>query len=287
MNLLKYFIYGIIIGVANIIPGVSGGTMAVVLNVYDRLISSISNFKNNFKKNASFLLPIVIGAMFAVLLLSKGITFLLDNYYMITNFFFIGIIIGSIPMVYGKATEDSFKPMHIIPCIVTLGIMLATVYIMPSSGNQAIATTLSAGIFIKLTLISAVAAVCMIIPGISGSFVMLLFGVYETITTAISDFNILILIPIGIGCLTGIILGSKAIEKVLKRYPQATYFAILGFMFGSIPAIVQKIQSESAFTGGWSLLIGIAFLVLGIMISYLFANEKFKEFVISKTKRNK
>lgn len=287
MTFIKNMIYGMVIGLANIIPGVSGGTMAVVLNVYDRLIDSISNLKKNLKNNFGFLSALLIGAVIAILLFSKAITYLLDNHYMITNLFFVGIIVGSIPMVLKKATQDSFKPLHIIPCIVTLVAMLITVYFSPSSSSETIITTISVLSFIKLTAISAVAAICMIIPGISGSFVMLLFGVYETITTAIDDLNILVLIPIAIGTISGILLGSKLIQKFLSRYPQAAYFAILGFMFGSIPAIFSKIGSEGAYLNGSPIVIGIIVAIIGFAISYLFTNERFKKLIMNKNKSKK
>lgn len=281
MSFIKNILIGAIIGLANIIPGVSGGTMAVVLNVYDRLIGAISNIKKSFRKNGMFLAALVIGAALAILLFSRVIAYFLDNFYMITNFFFIGIIVGSIPMVYKRATEERFKPMHMLACAATLAIMLFTVYFIPVSGETgAIITTISLASFVKLFFVSIISAICMIIPGISGSFVMLLFGTYETVTTAISDFNIIILIPVGAGALFGILLGSKVIEFVLKKFPQATYFAILGFMLGSMPAIVDKIQAENAFVGGWQVVIAILVLILGMAVSYLFSDEKFKAFLV-------
>lgn len=281
MSFIKNILIGAIIGLANIIPGVSGGTMAVVLNVYDRLIGAISNIKKSFRKNGMFLAALVIGAALAILLFSRVIAYFLDNFYMITNFFFIGIIVGSIPMVYKRATEERFKPMHMLACAATLAIMLFTVYFIPVSGETgAIITTISLASFVKLFFVSIISAICMIIPGISGSFVMLLFGTYETVTTAISDFNILILIPVGAGALFGILLGSKVIEFVLKKFPQATYFAILGFMLGSMPAIVDKIQAENAFVGGWQVVIAILVLIIGMAVSYLFSDEKFKAFLV-------
>lgn len=263
---------GLVIGIANIIPGVSGGTMAVVLNVYDQLIASISDIRKNFKANFMFLFAILSGAGLGIVLFSRGITFLLDNYYMITNFFFIGIIFGSMPMVLRRATADKFKPLHIIPCIITLIAMLVTVFFIPES-QEVIMKTLTFPTGIKLFFISALAAICMIIPGISGSFVMLLFGVYETITTAISDMNILILLPIGFGALLGILSASKLIDHLQTRYPQATYFAIFGFMLGSIPAILNKINGENAYTGGWELVTAIIVLAFGFAISYLFSRK--------------
>lgn len=281
MSFIKNILIGAIIGLANIIPGVSGGTMAVVLNVYDRLIGAISNIKKSFRKNGMFLAALVIGAALAILLFSRVIAYFLDNFYMITNFFFIGIIVGSIPMVYKRATEERFKPMHMLACAATLAIMLFTVYFIPVSGETgAIITTISLASFVKLFFVSIISAICMIIPGISGSFVMLLFGTYETVTTAISDFNIIILIPVGAGALFGILMGSKVIEFVLKKFPQATYFAILGFMLGSMPAIVDKIQAENAFVGGWQVVIAILVLIIGMAVSYLFSDEKFKAFLV-------
>lgn len=286
MDFLKNVLYGMIIGLANIIPGVSGGTMAVVLNVFDRLISSISNIRKSFKKNAIFLLGIGIGAGLAILLFSKGISFLLDNHYMVTNFFFVGVILGSIPLVYKKATFDIFKPQHIIWGVITLILMLITVYVVPSADSQNIVTVLTLFQFVKLFIITAISAICMIIPGISGSFVMLLFGTYETVTVAISDLNLLILLPVALGAATGILVGSKIIDGLLKRYPQATYFSILGFMIGSIPAIVDKIAGENAFIGGMPLVIGVVVLIVGAAISYAFSNENLKEKIIAKRKSN-
>lgn len=305
MTFLKNLLYGLIIGLANIIPGVSGGTMAVVLNVFDDLIDSISNFKKNVMKNTKFLAGIIIGAGIAILLFSNAITALLDNHYMATNFFFIGVIVGSIPMVIGRAVEDRFKPLHLIPCLVTLGIMLFTVYFVPEA-KEMVTDSLSFFEFGKMFFISFLAAVCMIIPGISGSFVMLLFGMYETITGTISELtsafagllglgeshsaaftgkNFLIIATVAVGSILGILVASKIINKLLARYPQATYFAILGFMLGSIPAIVDKIQIRGAFVGGTPLVIGIIVFIGGAVISALFSNEKLKEKLTRKLKK--
>lgn len=281
---IKNIFCGMIVGLANIIPGVSGGTMAVILNIYDKLIESIGNLTKKLKENVIFLSAIGIGAVISILLFSKGINFLLEHYYMITNFFFIGVIIGSAPMIYRRATEDSFKWTHIIPCVLAFVIMLITEF-MPNTGTEVVITTLSVGTCIQLILVGMISAICMIIPGISGSFVMLLFGMYETITTALSSFNVVILIPMAIGCLLGVGFGSKLISFVLKRYPQATYFAILGFVFGSIPVILGKIIEENAFQMGLAMILSVLMLIVGLIISYAFSSEKFKQYLIKKVQR--
>lgn len=275
-----------VIGIANIIPGVSGGTMMVVLNVFDRLVYAISNIRKEFKKSAKFLLSIGIGAVVAILLFSSLISWLLDHHYMVTNFFFIGVILGSIPLVLRKATADRFKPMHIIPCLITLAIMLFTIYFVPNASDT-IMRTLTPFVFFKLVAISAVSAICMIIPGISGSFVMLMFGTYETVAVALSEMNILILVPVAVGVVLGMLFGSKLIAKLLQRYPQFTYFSILGFMLGSIPAIVEKIQVEKAFVGGWPVAAAVVVLLIGAAISYLFSDETFKARITSHASKGK
>ena len=273
---LKNILIGAVIGVANIIPGVSGGTMMVILNVFDKLVNAVSSLRREWRKSIRFLSAILLRAGAALLLLSGGINWLLDHHYMITNLFFVGVIVGSFPMIWKKISVSRVKPASIIPGLVTLAIMLATVYTVPAAADRVI-TELSLPVFFQLMACSAVAAFCMIIPGISGSFVMVLFGVYHTVTAAISSLNLLILIPVGIGVLIGILLGSKLIAKLLARFPQASYFGILGFMVGSIPAIYQKIAAADAFVGGWSLVIGILVFLLGGTIAYLFSSESFQE----------
>jgi len=276
MEWLQLFIIGMIIGLANIIPGVSGGTMAVICGVFDRLIGAVSNIRKEFKKSILFLIPIGLGAVVAIVLLSKALTWLLDNYYMATNFFFIGVIVGSIPMLLKKSVEGGFCAWNLIPFVVTFGIMIVMAFLTPE-GTSTVIRELDVFVFIKLMLYAALAAICMIIPGLSGSFVMLLLGVYETITTAIAELNILLLIPVGIGILGGILGGSKLIDWLLRRFPRATYWAIFGFVIGSIPSIFQKIGTASAYRGGWELAIGILVLLAGVAVSFVFASEKLKE----------
>lgn len=278
MNIVKNIISGGIIGIANIVPGVSGGTMAVILNIYDELIQSISDLRTQPKKSIEFLAPIGIGAVIAILLCSNGISFLLSAQYMIVNFFFIGIILGSIPMLYKRGTKNGFKPTNLLPLFITFSLMLGMIFFSDAVGiEETIITTLTIPSFIQLFLASAVSAICMIVPGVSGSFVMLLFGTYTTIVTAVSQLNILILIPVGLGVLAGILGGAKLIEIVLVKHETSTYFAILGFVFGSIPVLLNNIILEGEFTFGIKFIIAIIVMIIGIAITILFDNPKLKQ----------
>lgn len=280
MTWILYIIFGVIIGVANIIPGVSGGTMAVVLNIYDKLIDSVSNFRKDFKKSIMFLLPIGIGAVLGIVAFSKLIEFLLTNYPLATNFFFIGLILGSIPMIFKRATEDRFRLSSLVPFLLFLIGMLVLSSFSDGAMSGEVVSQLSTGIFIKLLVCSAIAAAAMILPGVSGSMVMVILGTYNTVLTAISSMNILMLVPVGIGVLIGIIGGAKVIDLCLKKFPQATFFAILGLILGSI----YPLFANAGFSFSTEGIVAIVLMIVAAGISLAFSSEKLKAKIEARTK---
>lgn len=280
MTWILYIIFGVIIGVANIIPGVSGGTMAVVLNIYDKLIDSVSNFRKDFKKSIMFLLPIGIGAVLGIVAFSKLIEFLLTNYPLATNFFFIGLILGSIPMIFKRATEDRFRLSSLVPFLLFLIGMLVLSSFSDGAMSGEVVLQLSTGIFIKLLVCSAIAAAAMILPGVSGSMVMVILGTYNTVLTAISSMNILMLVPVGIGVLIGIIGGAKVIDLCLKKFPQATFFAILGLILGSIYPLIANAGFSFSAEG----IVAIVLMIVAAGISLAFSSEKLKAKIEARTK---
>ena len=182
MDMVKFVIFGAIVGVANIIPGVSGGTMAVILKIYDRLIETLS--LKNVKKNLPFIIPLGIGAAVGIVLFSKAIEFLLGNYPMATNFTFMGLILGSIPMIFQRARGEKMEAKGMVSFLVALVVMVVIALLKPAESNAVLALT-------PLNLLilfgaSAISTFAMILPGISGSFVMLVLGVYTTVLTSIS-----------------------------------------------------------------------------------------------------
>lgn len=199
------FFKGMIIGIANVIPGVSGGTMAVSTGIYEDLIHTIStffhNFKETFKKNMIFLLPIVLGAGIGILGFSKLLKFALQNYGMQTQFAFIGLILGSLPFVFKKSVEKGFSWKYLIPAVLTftIGIVLAILELLGVTGNAVESFDINFFNIVLLFIYGVISAVSMVVPGISGSFILLLLGAYSAIIGAISSLNILVLIPFGIG----------------------------------------------------------------------------------------
>lgn len=279
MRFIKDLLCGAVMGIAEIIPGVSGGTMAVLMNIYDKLIGAISHLKEQFKKSVLYLLPIVLGMGLSILALSHVISPLLQNYPMQVNFLFLGLVIGIIPMLFCRACKGGVKPVHILPFIITLAIMivLACFY---SLTNSSVISTMDAGTFIRFALVGFLAAVCLILPGISGSMIMVIFGIYASVIAAISKLNIMMLIPVAIGVLCGLLFGSKIIDYCLHRFPQATFFAILGLVSGSTISLVQRaLLPESAnkvFTlpGAGGIAVAIVMLAVGIVVSLFFTSER-------------
>lgn len=264
---------GMVIGVANIIPGVSGGTLMITLGLYEEIINTISHFFKNFKKNLKFILPIAIGMVISILLLSKIISLCLDKYPFPTTFFFIGLILGGIPLLWRKALAAKGKIDNWIVFIITFGIVLTFAFL--KSGDAVVdLTNLDLSGYLMLGLVGVVSASTMIIPGISGSFVLMLLGYYKPIVDTIKNLtnlenigqNILILIPFGIGLVLGIVGVAKLIEYLFNKYPVKTYYGVLGFVIASIAAIILPLLSISPSI--MEVIVAIILVIVGGIIAY-------------------
>ena len=269
LAIVKNLIIGAVLGIANVIPGVSGGTMAASFGIYDQLIQLISHLwielKKNWKKNLLFLVPLGVGLVVSILLCSKLVSYLLEHHNIPTNFFFIGVILGSIPLIFGKAVKPKFKPTLLLPFLITLGIMIPMAIFSDSTESAVRFTQLTIPVFFLMLLYGAVAAACMIVPGISGSFVMVLLGAYGSVIKAVSDLNIPLLIPFGIGAVLGLVLCAKGIGYLLKHYEQMTYAGIMGFVVGSIFTL-----SPSGFQLARDGVLCAVVLIIGGVVTYLF-----------------
>lgn len=254
-------IAGIVFGLANVIPGVSGGTMAVVFGVYERIIDLIANLRKKWKQELPFICVFGAGAVLGILGFGKVMKWVLANYPTEANAFFIGIILGSIPMLVklafrpgenapklGKRFNNWYVGLeNILPMLITFAIMVPMA-LAGDSGEAKEAAKAEAALLetvqgfnlgntLLYILYGAIAVSTMIIPGISGSFVMLLLGFYTTIISAVADLNFWILLPFALGCLLGVIFVTKLIKWILNRFATPAYSAILGFVLGSILCI--------------------------------------------------
>lgn len=298
MNILRTLAIGIIIGMANVIPGVSGSTIAVVFGIYDKFINAITLNIKKLRLNKKFVLPIIAGMASGVLIFSKIITVLYEKFPVQTNFFFTGLIIGSIPMLAALATKtkkgtkiEKSKIASIIICaLIGIAVMILFSLLESSFGTaQDMAGPLpsfSVKLALKIFVAGVLGAVAMIVPGISGSLLMLIMGVYPIVIKSIpalflpeSFFTALILLlPNGFGVLTGLLIGAKLIKNLLEKAPNHAYAVILGLLCGSalnICPLTKNIfqggflKSLSEFNGISLILSSAAALVLGGAMSFL------------------
>ena len=231
------------IGVANIIPGVSGGTLAVVLGVYEYLIESISNFATNKEKRKEyiiFLTKIAFGALLIVFLSAHLMKYLLENHNIYTNLAFVGLIAGSIPSIYKSHNDMKINPASIITFLLGTGIILVFEFLFPHTEKQEgvnVVFNLTFNSALLLGITGFFAGGSMIVPGISGSFIMLLMGQYYIVTTCVAERDLIPLGVVGIGVIAGVILFAKLINILLKNFPKETFYFILGLVIASLYSI--------------------------------------------------
>lgn len=273
MKNIMLFLKGMIIGVANIIPGVSGGTLMITLGIYNEVIETISHLFINFKKNIKFIIPIALGMVVSILLLSKIISLSLSKYPFPTTFFFVGLIIGGIPLLWKKSSGGKRKASNWLIFLLTFSIVLLFTFLKSGDGKVSLDNLDLLG-YLSLGIVGVVSAATMVIPGISGSFVLMLLGYYEPIVNTLKNLtnfnllghNLLILIPFGIGIILGIILVSKLIEWLFNKYTVKTYYGVLGFVIASIISIIYNLVGNSASI--IEIIISIVLVITGGIISY-------------------
>ncbi|MEG0919388.1 MAG: DUF368 domain-containing protein [Anaerovoracaceae bacterium] len=263
ISLKLKIIYGTIIGGSMLIPGVSGGTTAILLGIYDDLISTVSGFRKSIKKNGLSLIQYSIGGILGMLLLSRVMLHLISNWELPIMFFFIGAIIGSLPPLYSKAKLPKLKLPNVIACLFGTLISLSLFYLPANIFKLSYDFTLIN--LLLLLAIGVILAIALVLPGISASYVLLMLGLYKETLYSIKTFNLAVLVPLGLGTLLGIFLVTNILEHFMSKHPQFTYMVIIGFMFGSIVQVFPGVPS--GITIVYCLLTGILGLVLIFWLS--------------------
>lgn len=271
--MMKQILQGMVVGIANIIPGVSGGTMMVAMGLYDRLIHAITHLKSEFKESMKLLIPIFAGAGIAIIALSRLFEFLLATWPIPTNFAFCGLIAGSLPFIFKKVKGHKVTVSKIIPFLIFFGVVILMALLGETGGASA---DVSFGFVnvLKLFGVGVIAAATMVVPGVSGSMMLMLLGYYDTILKAINDFvdalvkfdmgglatGVGILAPFGIGVVIGIFLIAKLIEFIFSKAEIHAYYGIIGLILASPIAILMKTD----WSGFSVLMIGISILTFGL-----------------------
>jgi len=261
MNFIFNFIKGIFIGIGAIAPGVSGGSLAVIFGLYERITDFIANVFKDFKNNVIFFLPIGLGACVGVLGFSRVLEYLFANYNAEVKYLFIGLIVGTLPMVFKQANQKGFKSMYLLILVLSL---IFTILITILDNNTSIIDINRGGNqnLLAFVVYGAILGFGTIVPGISASFILMYLGAYEIILRGIADINLRILIPTGIGFVLSIVLFAKLINWLFKKAYGYTYYTVLGFVVGSIIPVFP------GFAFSLKYLICVVLMIIGFYISF-------------------
>ena len=251
--MIKQILQGMVVGIANIIPGVSGGTMMVAMGLYDKLIHAITHLKKEFKESMKLLIPVFVGAGLAIVILSRVFEFLLETYPIPTNFAFCGLIAGSLPFIFKKVKGHPVTVGKVIPFLIFFAIVIVMALMGETGGADADVAFGFVNV-VKLLGVGIIAAATMVVPGVSGSMMLMLLGYYDVILSTINQFvdslvkfdmaglmkGMGVLAPFGIGVIVGIFLIAKIIEYIFARAEIHAYYAIIGLILASPIAILLK-----------------------------------------------
>ena len=276
--MIKNVLKGMLVGVANIIPGVSGGTMMVSMGIYDKLIHSLTHLLKEFKESMKFLIPIFVGVGIALVGLSFVIEPAFENFPLQTSCLFIGLIVGGLPAMWKKVKGKGVKVSYIIPFFVFFALVVGLAAMGEKEGAAA-DLTFSLWSCIKLFVVGVIASATMVIPGVSGSMILLLLGYYNPIVSAIKDLvtalvsfdmqGILqgcgVLIPAGIGIVVGIFAIAKLIEIIFEKFPLQAYWAIIGLIVASPFAVL--LMAELGVITVASVVVSVVTFAIGFVIA--------------------
>lgn len=298
MRFLFDILKGILIGVANVIPGFSGGTMAVILKVYDRLIEGLSKLIHHPIMVIKDLWAIGIGMVIGVIGSIFSIVLLLEHFPIPTIMFFVGLIIGSIPSIFNEANENKPSKINYLWLILAICFIVALPFIHLGETSS----NLDFGKSMIVLIMGIISAAAMVIPGVSGSLTLMALGYYTFVMTNIKDLlsglahfdfaNItnpfIITLVFGIGAVLGIIFISKLINLALKKNKACVYFIILGLLIGSPFSIIYKVCTSGEYNieyknpliwifGAITLIIGTALPIVLKIVSNKKKEEKLIE----------
>ena len=270
MSFIYLFLIGILIGTAMIIPGVSGAVIAVIFGVYDKLIASLTNLFKDFKKNMLFLSVLGSGILVGAIWFSNIMMFLYEKCEVATKLSFIGLILGGVPFLIGEVRKNKEEKINIKILFITLLFSLTLWYFSKNLINLTINFNNSSKVinFLLLFLAGFIYSVGKVIPGISSSFLLIIIGMYEFVLSVMANpVNALItsfdkILPFILGLIFGVIVLLKLMNFLLDKKFGLTYSIIIGFVIGSIPALLPKFSFNLEF------ITGIIVMIVSFVLSY-------------------
>ncbi len=255
-----HFLKGILVGIGGIAPGLSGSVLLVIFGLYQKTVNAIGTLFKDLKKNLMFLIPLFAGFGVGVLIFSKIVDFLLNNYEMHTRFAFFGLIIGTIPLFYKEVKKEGFKRKYYIfmICAFTVGAVF-------SYFSKGIFPTVENPNLIQSVILGFSVAASSIIPGVDSAVILSTLGLYEIYVSSLADLDFSVLIPAAFGLGFGVLFISFVVNKILKRF----YTASFSIIFGLFLTIIPSVLNESCKLGNnISSLTAIILAIIGFFVSF-------------------
>lgn len=282
--MIKDILKGAVMGIANIIPGVSGGTMAVSMGIYDKIIHAVTHLFSEFKQSIKTLIPIGVGIVIAIIAVARLIEYLFGVVPFQTNLLFIGLILGGIPAIAKKVKGNKVKPNYIIAFVVFFVLVVGCASLDGAAGGD-VDLSFSFLNVAKLFVVGVIASATMVVPGVSGSMVLMVMGYYTPILGMINQFvdhlrtfdvagmisDCGVLVPFGIGVVVGIFVIAKIIEIVFAKWPITAYWAIIGLIIASPVAILML--NEFGKLGVMTIITGVIALAVGVFVALKLGEE--------------
>lgn len=275
------FLKGIIVGIGGIIPGLSGSVLLVIFGLYQKTINAIGTLFKNFKQNLLFLIPLFAGFGLGILIFSKIIDFLLNNFEMQTRFTFLGLIIGTIPLFFREVKKEGFNKKYFIVIAIAFMAGLFVFFF-----NSSLFPTITEPTVIQSVLMGVTVACASTIPGLDSAATLSALGLYELYVSSIANLNFAVLIPAAFGLGTAVLILSYIMNKLIKNFYTMTFSVIFGLFLSIIPNILNE---SCVLAFNMSSIISIILIFIGMAISLYFGdiqgnNARIKGF-IKKIKR--
>ncbi len=263
---LKNLPKGIAVGVGGMAPGLSGSVLLVVFGLYRDTVDAIGHIFKNFKKNLLFLLPLALGMGIGLVASSKLITLALETFELQTRFLFLGLVLGTLPLLFKEVKKEGFSKKYYIHMAVSAAAGLLLFSLNPNSFPQ-----LHDPSFFQCVLVGVAVAGSYILPGVDSAVILSTLGFYGVWLTAVDTFDFSMLIPIGIGGVVGVLFFSLAITALLKRFYTATFSVIFGLFIAIIPNVLKS-ENTLSFGLNWGSAAAILLCLLGFAFSLFFSD---------------
>lgn len=268
----KNFFKGIIVGIGGVAPGLSGSVLLVIFGLYQKTINAIGTIFKDFKKNVCFLIPLFLGFGVGVLLFSKVVNFLLNNFEAPTRFAFLGLILGTLPLFWKEVKKEGFNKKYYIAIVAGLIVGILLFYF-----NANLFPVVTEPNLFQSVILGVAVAGSSIVPGVDSAAILSSLGLYELYVESVAELNFAILIPAGVGLGLGVLVISFIVNKLIKHCYTLTFSIIFGLFLSIIPKVLNGSCIEGFNIGS------IFFVIFGFLFSLYFGdiqnnNEKIKNF---------